>query len=420
MKHLNHLIVVALAFAALLLTAGCSFDLWTYAVGFDPDKDDDDYYALRCDSQLKVFWVAVVRYDAPGASESAGSLLGMVGKPCTPSPPKGRPGSMSEPANSPAAAPDPNDNIAAPNRRDIATTTPPPTPPALINTFPWLVPLPFAPAFPLSDAGKNPLKCVPTMEAFLVNHTQNSVSVIGLCPFRQIKDIAVRSNPLSVAVTPDGATAVVTSYDGAVTFIDTATNTVSGTLDLLDYNPHGIAISPDSTRAYVTHYLDQHPSLLVIDIPNRKLLSAIALPKAYPRVVTLTPDGTQAWVNYLSDRVISIVDVLTGTVASTVDLSTEVDTGMVFNPTGTKAYIAVYPDQLFVVDTATLATVARITVGTSPIDLVMTPDGNRLFVSVEADPLIYWIDTATNKVTQRSRPPGGSVVGGSMGLMVFH
>ena len=282
------------------------------------------------------------------------------------------------------------------------------------------MPLAFAPSFPDSDGGKNPLSCPPTLEMVLVNHNQNSVSAIGLCPFRVLKEIAVRSNPLNVTVTPDGTTALVTSYDGAVTYIDVATNTVLATQDLANYNPHGIAISPDSTRAYVTHYLDQSPALLVIDIPNRKLLSTIRLPRAYPRVVTLTPDGSQAWVNYLSDRVISIVDVLSGTVASTVDVGTVADTGMVFDPTGSKAYIAVYPDQVFVVDTATLATVGRITVATSPMDVVMVPEGTRLFVSTENDGKIYTVDLKTNKVIRRTTPPAGTPAGTTMGLRVFH
>jgi len=425
MKYLNHFIVLALAAAALVFSMGCNFDIWAHAVGYDPDKEDDTYYALRCDPQSKTYTMDVVPYGTPGASSSPGTLVGSLGKPCVPSNEgKGRPSTTSDPVSSPApgSAPpqDPNDGPLRKPLATAATTATAPTPPSLINTFPWLEPLAFPPAFPLANAGKNPLTCPPTLESFLVNHNQASVTAVGLCPFKVLKEIQVRSNPLQIAITPDGTLALVTSYDGAVTFIDTATNTVKGTLDLPNYNPSGIAISPDSTRAYVTHYLDQLPCLLVIDIASRKLLSTIALPKAYPRVVVLTPDGSQAWVNYYADRVVSIVDLFTGTVASTVDVGTEADTGMVFNPSGTKAYVAVYPDQIFVIDTASLNTVAKIKVGTSPMDLVMMPEGKRMFVSTETDPNIWWIDLTTNTVTQRTTPPGGNTAGGTMGLTVFH
>ena len=422
----NHFIVLTLAAAALVFAAGCDFkfDLWATAVGYDPNKESDDWYTLRCDPTSKVYTLDSTSYPRRGAVDSAFSLLGMLGKPCTPSPPKGRPGSMSDPVNSPS-----NNNITDPNNIGVRShapsaaapaTTAPPAPPSLLNTFPWLMPLAFPPTFPDSDAGKNPLSCPPSLGVFLVNHLQNTVSTIGLCPFRVVKEISVRSSPLDVAITPDATTALVTSYDGAVTFIDVATNTILGALDLVNYNPHGLAISPDSTRAYVTHYLDQGPALLVIDIPNRKLLSTIKLPKAYPREVILTPDGSQAWVNYLSDRVVSIVDLLTGTVASTVDLGSGADTGMAFDPTGTKAYVAIYPDQVAVVDTATLGIVAKITVATSPMDLVVAPEGNRLFVSTESDAFVYAVDLNTNKVIQRYVTPAGTPPGTTMGLKVFH
>ena len=415
---LNHCIVLALAAGALLVTSGCSFDLWANAVGFDPEKDD--FYLLRCDPTTKTYTYSLFHYPAPGTTDTIFTIIEMLGKPCTPSPPKGRPESMSDPAYSPAAGAPPQDPNGSPIGIRPSTTTPPPSPPSLLNTFPWLMPLAFPPSFPDADAGKNPLSCPPALEVFLVNHSQSSVSAIGLCPFRIVKEISVRSNPLDVAITPDGTTAVVTSYDGAVTFIDVATNAVVGVLDLVNYNPHGIAISPDSTRAYVTHYLDQGPALLVIDVPNRKLLSTIKLPRAYPRVVTLTPDGSQAWVNYLSDRVISIVDLLSGTIASTVDVGSGADTGMVFDPAGTKAYVAIYPDQVAVIDTATLATLTKIKVATSPMDLVMLPEGNRLFVSTESDSYIYTIDLTTNKVIRRILPPPGTAAGTTMGMKVYH
>jgi YVTN family beta-propeller protein len=430
MKYLNHLIVFALAAGALLVSFGCNMDPFAYAVGYDPDKEDETYYALHCDPQSKTFSLATVPYGTPGSSDSPISIIGMIGKACTPSNEgKGRPDTVSDPVSatsgggsSPSAPPQAPavSPLSTPTlvTRNTTATVPPP-PPSLINTFPWLEPLMFPPAFPISDAGKDPLTCISTLKVYLVNHVEGTVTSTGLCPFRVIKEIPVQSNPLQVAITPDGTQALVTSYDGALTFIDTATDNVKSVLDLSNYNPSGIAISPDGTRAYVTHYLDQQPCLLVVDIPNVKLLSTIPLTHAYPRVVTLTPDGSQAWVNYYGDRVVSIIDLLTGTVASTLDVSTEADTGMAFDPAATKVYIAVYPNQVFVFDTATLKRIATITVGTSPMDLVMMPEGNLLFVSTETDPGIWWIDVKTNTQSRYSVAPGNPS-GGTMGLVVFH
>ncbi len=423
-RNSNHFMISALALVALLFATGCeNWDPFAWAVGYHPeDENDDQYYVLRCDPTTKKFTLDIVQGDSFGHSTPDFS---QIGKGCIPSTEnQSRPSTMTEPVNSPAAAPPglngPNGDPLATRIFPFAVSSPAAdaTPPSLINTFPWTVPMFLPPAFPPSDGGRRRTSlCTPNLETFLVNHGTDSVTAIGICPVRVVKEIPVRSNPLQIAITPDALTAVVTSYDGAVTFIDTATNSVKGVLDLFNYNPSGIAISPDSTRAYVTHYLDLSPSLLVIDIPNRKLLSTIPLPKMYPRVVVLTPDGTQAWVNYYADRVVTIVDLLTGTVASSVDVGTQADTGMAFNATGTKAYIAVYPNQVFVVDTASLATLARLTVGQSPADVIATPDG-KLWVSTETDAGVWRIDQRTSKVLGLI-PLNGQTTGGTNGLMVF-
>ncbi|HEY3738910.1 MAG TPA: hypothetical protein VGL53_03650, partial [Bryobacteraceae bacterium] len=279
MKYLNHLIIFALAVGALLIAFGCNMDPFAYAVGYDPDKENETWYALRCDPQSKTFTLDTVAYGTPGGSDSPAGIVGQLGKACTPSNEgKGRPdtvsppvsvppstgGSMSAPAAPPAApAAIPDSAVAAlpllygNGRLDTTSTVVPPPPPSLINTFPWLEPLMFPPSFPIANAGKNPVTCSSTYQAYIVNHVEGTVSAVGLCPFRVIREISVTSNPLQLAFTPDGTQLLVTSYDGALTFINTATNNITAVLDLSNYNPSGIAISPDGTRAYVTHYLDQ-------------------------------------------------------------------------------------------------------------------------------------------------------------------
>lgn len=434
MKYLNHLIIFALAVGALLVSFGCNLDFWTYAVNYDPSREDETYYALRCDPQSKTYTLNTVPYGTPGSTSSPLGILGMLNKACTPTDTgKGRPNSASSPVSvsagsgggatsstSTLAYTAPQDSHTTPGPTP-ATTAPTVIPPSAsqINTFPWLVPLVLPPSFPVTDAGKAPLTCNSTYQEYLVNHVEGTVTAVGLCPFRVIREIPVTSNPLQIAITPDGTQALVTSYDGALTFINTITNNITAVLDLSNYNPSGIAISPDGTRAYVTHFLDQQPALLVIDIQNVKLLSTIPLPRVYPVSVTLTPDGSQAWINYYGDRVLSIVDLLSGTVAGSIDVGTEADTGMAFDPAGTKAYIAVYPNYIYVFDTATLTRTAFITINGSPMDVVMAPEGNMLFVSSATDPGIYWIDPKTNTQVQYSVDPSLSF-GSTMGLVVFH
>ena len=427
MRYLNHLIILTLAGAALLVTMGCNFDLWAIAVGYEPDKVPK-WVIIRCLPDSKTLQA----YESP--DQPIGGFFNVFDETQVDSPLNGkacsvsnenqnRPFSISEAVDKGFIAPPPNDvrksltgAAVTVTAETLAAAAPPP--PSLVNTFPWLEPLMFGPAFPQADSNKVP-DCPPTMEAYLVNHIQGTVTAFGFCPMQVFKEINVPPLPLQVAVTPDGSQALVTSYSGALTFIDTATNTVRGTLDLGNYNPSGIAISPDSTRAYVTHYLDSLPALLVIDVPNRKLLSTIALPQPYPRVVVLTPDGSQAWINYYSNRIVTIVDLTSGTVAASINTSQPVSTGMAFNPQGTKAFLAVYPNQVYVVDTATLETQVKLTVGNSPSDVVASPDGRRIFVTSESEPGMWWIDPRNNTLIGHSVPTG-QTTGGSQGLLVFH
>jgi YVTN family beta-propeller protein len=288
---------------------------------------------------------------------------------------------------------------------------------SLLNTFPFLAPLAFPPLFPLSDAGKLVPNCPASLGAYLVNHLDGTVTSVGLCPQLHVNaEIVVQSNPLQVAVTPDGSTALVTSYDSAVTFIDTATDKVTFTLVTPGYYPQGIAISPDGTRAYVTNYDDANQCLLVIDIPNRRMLSTISLPQVYPRVVAVTPDGTQAWVNYWTDSEITVVDLLSGTVSAHLNFGSPIDMGMAFNPAGTKAFVAADPNLLLVIDTATLTKLAQVAVGPSPDDVVVLPNGHLVFVNSSLENGTWLVDAVKNTLIAA---PSNPTQGGSMGLTVF-
>jgi YVTN family beta-propeller protein len=402
--------ILALAGVALIFGSGCNFDLWANAVGYDPDSVPE-WVIIRCNPDTKTLEVTEsvdYPFGSGGFSEiRVGSPLN--GKACSVSTEnQGRAFTISEAVIRGIIAPP-----EAQPKRESAHAVAPKT--SLTDTFAHLMPLLFAPTFPTSDYSKIPANCPSTLGAYLVNHVEGTVTSFGICPLRVLKEIQVRDEPLQLAVTPDGSTVLVTSYDSAVTFIDTKTDAVTATLNLPNYNPSGIAISPDGSRAYVTHYLDIQPALLVIDVPNRKLLSTIPLPAAYPRTVVLTPDGTQAWVTYYGSNLLTIVDLFSGTVSSSINFPAQLGMGMAFNPTGTKAFVAGIPNNLLVVDTATLQILANIVVGEQPTDVVV--DGGYVIVNSGFQKGLWIIDVKTNKLVSK---PASVVSGGSMGLLIHH
>ena len=72
--------------------------------------------------------------------------------------------------------------------------------------------------------------------------------------------------------------------------------------------------------------------------------------------------------------------------------------GLAITPNGDLLYVAIGPDQVGVVDTATMTVVDSITVGTAPHSVSISPDGSRAYVPNAATDDVSVIDTATNTV----------------------
>jgi YVTN family beta-propeller protein len=85
--------------------------------------------------------------------------------------------------------------------------------------------------------------------------------------------VTVGSNPMGVAVTPNGAYAYVTNAgSGTVSVISTATNTVTATVPVGN-NPGGVAITPNGAHTYVAN--NGSDSVSVISTATKTLFSVV-------------------------------------------------------------------------------------------------------------------------------------------------
>jgi YVTN family beta-propeller protein len=254
---------------------------------------------------------------------------------------------------------------------------------------PQLRDLPFLPPLPTITSAPDCDSSFP--DVFQTVHTQALVTRISTCPFQIKTSIPVVSRPLQIAITPDGATALVTSFDNAINFIDVGTNQVTFTL-MTDntINPDGIAIHPDGSRAYVTSFNSVNPAVLVIDLATRKIISTISV-DAFPQGETLTPDGSQLWVTFPLGQGVSVIDTLTNTYAARIGVGQT--TGVAFNSTGTRAYItSTNASSVVVVDTSTYQVIKNYTVGLGPTDIKMAYGDDLLVVNNSSDNSISVID----------------------------
>jgi DNA-binding beta-propeller fold protein YncE len=273
--------------------------------------------------------------------------------------------------------------------------------PQQVRDLPFLPPMVF-PATPCDSSYPDILQTI---------HTNAQVTRIHTCPFQIVARISVQSRPLQIEITPDGTTALVTSFDNAINFIDLSTNRVTFTLYTdFQYNPNGIAISSDGSRFYVTSFNDNAPAVLVYDMATRKLITTMSTAFQYPSGAILTPDGSQLWVTSPLSASVDIFDTLSNTRVATLNIAATTD--IAFNSIGTRAYItsaATSLGKVVVIDTKTLQTVTTYTTGAGSSDIQMSFGDQWLVVNNSLDASISVIDLNQNKVktTKVSDIPSG-------------
>ena len=257
------------------------------------------------------------------------------------------------------------------------------SPPQSASTLPRVLPpladVPFLPVYPASRfptlvtcSNSNP-------DLFMVNHSSSTVSRLNPCSETLVATVFVFSNPLQVATTPDGSMALATSFDGALNFIDTSTNTAN-IVQTPNLSPSGVAISGDGTYAYVTSFDDVNNFLAKVDLTQQKVVQTLRMPLQYPQSVNFNPEGSQAYVLFPFDLSVAVVDTLTMTVTRMINLPGPAF-GVAFNSTGTLAFIGTRstPGTIQVVNAATYQIVKSITVGDNPVDLAIFGNDQLLF-----------------------------------------
>ena len=160
------------------------------------------------------------------------------------------------------------------------------------------------------------------------------LTVIDTASHAVVETIAVGACPETVTASPDGAYVYVSHYDTcSVSAVDLATG--SATAVVLPDAPLAVAFSPDSTHAYVR----TERSLAVIDTTTNDADDIDT--GDLPRGLQLSPDGKRAYVINSGDRTLSVVDTITNSVTTTVDLPGYPE-AVAVSPDGERVYVGDY------------------------------------------------------------------------------
>jgi YVTN family beta-propeller protein len=110
-------------------------------------------------------------------------------------------------------------------------------------------------------------------------------------------------------------------------------------------------------------------------------------------------DPVQAELAYITTSSgLAIADTSTNTVLTT--LSAINGSGVALSPDGSRAYVAAYPNLIYVVDTASRTVIAQPQVGGVPTTVVVSPDGKWVYASAVTGPDVTVIDTSSNTVAR--------------------
>ena len=267
--------------------------------------------------------------------------------------------------------------------------------------------LPIAPGTPVETAAVltdgTPIDGVAGIDGATMYVTNGTDSIVG---GGKLKVIDTATNTITatldiggttdgVAISPDGSVVyVVDADDRTLSLVDTASNTVITTITDLPVNPRKVAVSPDGTRLYLVSNNDSQ-GFTVIDTSDNSVVTTVDLDA---RDLAVSPDGTRVYL--AQDTAVAVVDTTTNAIIATIPVgSTTFQGGVAVNSDGSRVYATNQDDDtVSVIDTSTNTVVATVAVGSAPANLAISPDDSVVYVPNLEDGTVSVIDTASNTV----------------------
>ncbi|MBA3684511.1 MAG: Ig-like domain-containing protein [Planctomycetes bacterium] len=274
------------------------------------------------------------------------------------------------------------------------------------------------------SVGRNPRSLAqgPNNTIWVASQDSGTVSVIDANANAVAQTIAMPygSQPFGVAIPPDlGAVYVSLHATGRLAKIDPASRQIVAQVDV-GPKPRALAVSADSQRILVTRFIsgDDRGEIREVAASSMSVVRTFGLPldtstvdnerqarglPNYLAAVSIAPDGRSAWVASKKDNIlrgvrrdgqqltfessvrtlVSQLDLIGNGLGPVLDLNDRDQASAVaFSPLGDLAFVATQgTNTVEVIDTYDLnRTVVVINVGLAPQGLMVSADGNRLFV----------------------------------------
>ena len=244
----------------------------------------------------------------------------------------------------------------------------------------------------------------------VLNKAEATASLIDIETGRVAATVPTGQGPHEAATSGDGRYVLATNYGTAqapgrsLTLIDVQSMSAIKTIDLGEYGkPHGVRWMKDGKRAIVT--AEANKVLLVIDVFEGKVKSAIPTEQEVSHMVVATPDEKFAFVANITSGTVTVIDLAGGKLVQQIATGKGAE-GIDITPDGEQVWITNRAeDTVCVIDPKTLSIISTLPSKSFPIRARATPNGKHVLVSNARSGDIAVFETAGKKEIRRIKTP---------------
>jgi len=234
-------------------------------------------------------------------------------------------------------------------------------------------------------------------KVYVTGDGSSAMSIIDTATDKVSKTVDVGKTPNGVALTPDGKLLLVAVYgEDRVAFYDTASDALIGSVAVA--KPHTVAITPDGSLAYVTSQAPGAAALVVVNVAARSVARSIAIAKT-PRDGEFGYDGKEFYFTEAGVDAIQVLDPASGKIVAQVPTGASPHFVKLFRDSPLVMATIQGPGQVLLFDPETHQPVKTIAVGKQPHWIALSGDGKTAYVPNEGTNDVSIVDLAAGTAT---------------------
>jgi YVTN family beta-propeller protein len=310
------------------------------------------------------------------------------------------------------------------------------------------------------------VQATPPKALLALSKADHTLAIVDPVSLKVIAHIPVGQDPHEVVASTDGKTAYVSNYGGGslheldvIDLVNQKPLVVVDTRPL--YGPHGLAfaggkvyftaegskavgrydpvtgkldwsvgtgedrthmifVSADTKTIYTTNVSSGTVSILSDSLmqpgehappnarPHEDWIQTVIPTVRGSEGFDVSPDGKMLWTVSSEDGTISIIDLTTKKLQTSIAAKVNGANRLKFTPDGKRVLITSLRDgELFIIDVATKKEIKRIPTGHGAAGILMDPDGSRAFIGCTADNYVAVVDLKTLTVNGHIDVGGG-------------